>query len=181
MKGIDPSIKVIAVGADNPEWDLTVLKHAGKVIDYISIHQYHGSDDYYDTVASAYYVEERLQLLDGLIKHLQLDHIKIALDEWNVWYQVIPEAEIIEKKMVFLEEPYALKDALFAAGVFFALHRRCDSVQMANLAQMVNALGMIKTNSQSIVLTPIYHVFDLFVKHASRTPLGIFTALKSIP
>jgi alpha-N-arabinofuranosidase len=83
--------------------------------------------------------------------------------------------------MVFLEEPYALKDALFAAGVFFALHRRCDSVQMANLAQMVNALGMIKTNSQSIVLTPIYHVFDLFVKHASRTPLGIFTALKSIP
>ena len=173
MKGIDPSIKVIAVGADNPEWDLTVLKHAGKVIDYISIHQYHGSNNYYDTVASAYYVEERLQLLDSLIKHLQLDHIKIALDEWNVWYQVIPEVEIIEKKMVFLEEPYALKDALFAAGVFFALHRRCDSVQMANLAQMVNALGMIKTNSQSIVLTPIYHVFDMFVNHTGRTRLGI--------
>ncbi len=173
MKSIDPSIKIIAVGADNPDWDMTVLKQAGKVIDFISNHQYHGSENYYDTVAAAYYIEERLQLLEGLIKHLQLDHVKIALDEWNVWYQVLPEKEIAEKGMVLLEEPYSLKDALFAAGVFCALHRKCDSVQMANLAQMVNALGMIKTNSQAMVLTPIYHVFDLFVNHTGRTRLGI--------
>ena len=173
MKGIDPTIKVIAVGADNPDWDLTVLKHAGKLIDYISIHQYHGSDDYYGTVAAAYYVEKRLRLLESLIRHAGLDHVKIALDEWNVWYRVDPAEEMREKGMALLEEPYVQKDALFAAGIFLVLHRMCDIVGMANLAQMVNALGMIKTRSDAMVLTPIYHVFDLFVNHTGRTRLGI--------
>lgn len=173
MKGLDPSIKVIAVGADNPEWDLTVLKHAGKLIDFISIHQYHGSDDYYGTVAAAYYVEERLRLLASLIRHVGLDHVKIAFDEWNVWYRVDPVEEMREKGMALLEEPYVHKDALFAAGIFLVLHRMCDIVGMANLAQMVNALGMIKTSPEAMVLTPIYHVFDLFVNHTGRTRLGI--------
>jgi len=176
MKGIDPSIKVIAVGADDPEWDLTVLKHAGDLIDYISIHQYHGSDDYYETVAAAYYVKKRLQLLASLINHLRLGHVKIALDEWNVWYRVSVEQEFKERGIVLLEEPYVLKDALFAAGVFLVLHRMCDIVQMANLAQMVNALGMIKTKPESTVFTPIYHVFDLFVNHTGRILLGLEVA-----
>jgi len=173
MKGLDPSIKVIAVGADNPEWDLTVLKHAGKLIDFISIHQYHGSEDYYETVAAAYYVEKRLRLLESLIKHVGLDHVKIALDEWNVWYRVDPAEEMQEKGTASLEEPYVHKDALFAAGIFLVLHRMSDIVGMANLAQMVNALGMIKTSPEAIVLTPIYHVFDLFVNHTGRTRLGL--------
>lgn len=172
MKSLDPSIQVIAVGADDPEWDLTVLKHAGKVIDFISIHQYHGSEDYYETVAAAYYVEERLKLLASLIKSTHMDHVKIAFDEWNIWYQVDPEKEAKEKGVVYLEEPYALKDALFAAGVFCVLHRLSDIVGMANLAQMVNALGMIKTTKDAMVLTPIYHVFDLFVNHTGSVRLG---------
>lgn len=173
MKAMDPSIKIIAVGADDPDWDMTVLKHAGRLIDYISIHQYHGSEDYYETVSAAYYVQERLRLLESEIKHLKLDHVKIAMDEWNVWYQIVPEKEAAEKGIVLLEEPYTLKDALFAAGIFFTLHRMSDTVQMANLAQMVNALGMIKTNEKMMVLTPIYHVFDIFVNHTGRTRLGI--------
>lgn len=173
MKAVDPSIKIIAVGADNPEWDLTVLKHAGKLIDYISLHQYHGSPDYYETVAAAYYVEERLQLLAHLIRSVNLPQVKIAFDEWNVWYQVSAEKEGEEKRIVLLEEPYALKDALFAAGIFCILHRMSDVVGMANLAQMVNALGMIKTTPQKMVLTPLYDVFDLFVNHTGRVRLGL--------
>lgn len=172
MKYLDPSIQIIAVGADDPDWDLTVLKHAGKLIDFISIHQYHGSPDYYETVAAAYYVEERLKLLAGLIKSTRMDHVKIAFDEWNIWYQVGAEEEAETKRSVFLEEPYALKDALFAAGIFLVLHRMSDIVGMANLAQMVNALGMIKTKKDAMVLTPIYHVFDLFVNHTGLVRLG---------
>ncbi|MEN3203812.1 MAG: alpha-L-arabinofuranosidase C-terminal domain-containing protein [Atribacterota bacterium] len=172
MKYLDPSIKIIAVGADDPDWDLTVLRHAGKVIDFISIHQYHGSEDYYETVAAAYYVEERLKLLASLIKSTRMEHVKIAFDEWNIWYQVDPEKEAQEKGVVYLEEPYALKDALFAAGIFCVLHRLSDVVGMANLAQMVNALGMIKTQKNALVLTPIYHVFDLFVNHTGSVRLG---------
>ena len=173
MKGVDRSIKVIAVGADNPDWDMTVLKHAGHLIDYISIHEYHGSDDYFGTVASVYYCEQRLKLLENLIKHLRLDHVKISFDEWNVWYKISAEREGTEKGTVLIEEPYALKDGLFAAGIFAVMHRMNDTVQMANLAQMVNALGMIKTKGDEIVLTPIYHAFDLFVNHTGRTRLAM--------
>ncbi len=173
MKGVDPSIKVIAVGADNPDWDMTVLKHVGHLIDYISIHQYHGCDDYFGTVASVYYCEQRLKLLEGLIKHLRLDHVKISFDEWNIWYKISAERKGAEKRIVLLEEPYALKDGLFAAGIFAVMHRMANTVQMANLAQMVNALGMIKTKGDEMVLTPIYHAFDLFVNHTGRTVLDM--------
>lgn len=173
MKAVDPSIRVVAVGADNPEWDRVVLERAGKMIDFISIHEYVGSESHYETVSSAYYVEQRLRLLESLIKDAGQNHVKIALDEWNVWYRTDPSKEMAESGMASLEEPYALKDALFAAGLLFVLHRMCDTVQMANLAQMVNVLGMIKTNPEAIVLTPSYHVFDLFVNHTGRTRLGL--------
>ena len=69
---------------------------------------------------------------------------KISFDEWNVWYKISAEKESMDKGIVLLEEPYALKDGLFAAGIFTVMHRMADTVHMANLAQMVNALGMIK-------------------------------------
>jgi len=173
MKQVDPSIQVIAVGADDPQWDRVVLERAGKVIDFISIHEYVGSESHYETVSSAYYVEQRLRLLESLIKDAGLNHVKIALDEWNVWYRTDPSKEMAESGMASLEETYSLKDALFAAGLLLVLHRMCDTVQMANLAQMVNVLGMIKTNSDAVLLTPSYHVFDLFVNHTGRTRLEL--------
>ncbi|RLE08549.1 alpha-N-arabinofuranosidase [Candidatus Aerophobetes bacterium] len=168
MKVVDPSIKVIAVGADDPEWDLEVIKTAGKYIDYISNHQYWGSDDYYETVASAYWIEKRLKLLKSVIEVAQPSieekkRVKIALDEWNIWYRGTPENS--------LEENYALKDALFAAGVFIILHRLCRSVTMANLAQLVNVIGAIHTDKQGLYLTPIYRVFELFVNHTGEVAL----------
>jgi len=50
IKKIDPEIKTIAVGADNPDWDIEVIKTAGEEIDYISIHTYFSSDDYLTVV-----------------------------------------------------------------------------------------------------------------------------------
>ena len=165
MKVVDPSIKIIAVGADDPEWDLEVIKTAGKYIDYISNHQYLGSDDYYETVASVYWVEKRLKTLKSVIKIAQpleeeKKRVEIALDEWNIWYRSTPENG--------LEENYALKDGLFAAGVFIVLHRLSQSVTMANLAQLVNVLGAIHTGKEGIYLTSIYRAFELFVNHTGE-------------
>jgi alpha-L-arabinofuranosidase len=172
LKAVDPAIKVIAVGADNPDWDLDVLKRAGNLIDYISNHQYYGNDDYYGTVAAAANVERRLKLLSSVLDVaegiLETDRrIEIAFDEWNVWYR---------GRQRPWEEFYGLKDALFAAGTFNALYRQSDRVTMANLAQMVNALGMMHATPDSLVLSPIYHVFDLYANHTGRIVLD--TALQ---
>lgn len=168
MKVVDPSIKIIAVGADDPEWDLEVVKTAGKYIDYISNHQYLGSDNYYDTVASVYWVKRRLEVLKSVIETAQPlfreeERVKIAFDEWNIWYRSNQENG--------LEENYALKDGLFAAGVFITLHKLCRSVTMANLAQMVNVLGAIHTDKQSLYLTSIYRIFELFANHTGEIVL----------
>ncbi len=168
MKVVDPKIKIIAVGADDPEWDLEVLKTAGDYIDYISNHQYLGSDDYYETVASVYQVEKRLQVLRGVIVTAELPtgkkrRVKIALDEWNVWYRAIAEEGN--------EEIYTLKDGLFAAGVFIIMHRLCESVTMANLAQLVNVLGAIHVEKEGLYLTPVYRAFELFVKHSGKVAI----------
>jgi alpha-N-arabinofuranosidase len=168
MKIVDPSIKIIAVGADDPEWDLEVVKTAGKYIDYISNHQYLGSDNYYDTVASVYWVKRRLEVLKSVIETAQPllreeERVKIAFDEWNIWYRSNQENG--------LEENYALKDGLFAAGVFITLHKLCQSVTIANLAQLVNVLGAIHTDTQRLYLTSIYRTFELFANHTGEIAL----------
>ncbi|HID05537.1 MAG TPA: hypothetical protein EYP10_00155, partial [Armatimonadetes bacterium] len=87
--------------------------------------------------------------------------ITIAFDEWNVW---MPH----QTTDVGLEGYYALRDAIFAAGVFHALHRLGDKVEMANLAQLVNVLGAIRTTQTKVLLTPIYHAFAMYVHNTGE-------------
>jgi alpha-N-arabinofuranosidase len=167
LKAVDPSIKVVAVGADDPDWDLEVLKRAGRSVDFISNHQYYGTDDYHGTAASAAMLERRLKLLCSVVEVaegiLRTDRrIEIAFDEWNIWYRGRGRP---------WEEFYGIKDAVFAAGAFNAMYRLCNRVTLANLAQMVNALGMLHTTPTSLVRSPIYHVFDLYANHTGRIVL----------
>jgi len=167
LKAVDPAVKVVAVGADKPDWDLEVLKRAGRLVDYISNHQYFGRDDYAGTVAAAVDAERRLKVLCSVVEVAEAitgreTPLEIAFDEWNIWYR---------GRQRPWEEFYALKDALFAAGVFNGLFRLSRRVTMANLAQMVNALGMLHTTPTGLVRSPIYHVFDLYANHTGRTVL----------
>jgi len=162
MKVFDPSIKTVAVGCDDPEWNLKVLNIAGAHIDYLSYHFYTGSEDYYQTVSTVYLLKERLLGLKKLIdmsRASQNKQIKIALDEWNVWYRVTEDG---------LEEPYELKDGLFACAVLITLQKMSDIVPIANLAQLVNALGAIHTESDGLYLTPVYKAFELLANHSGQ-------------
>ena len=168
IKKIDPKIKVIAVGANNPEWDREVLKTAGEEIDYISNHQYFNPRDYYGTVGAPQYAEERLRLLDETIEKVMKDlkkekRVEIGFDEWNIW-----RSGTVENG---LEEEYSLADGLFAAGIFHAMHRLCAAVTMANLAQLVNVIGAIYTTKEEMLLTPVYHTFDLYCNHTGEIAL----------
>jgi alpha-N-arabinofuranosidase len=58
-------------------------------------------------------------------------------------------------------------------------NRHADRVRGANIAQMVNVLqSMILTRGAQIVLTPTYHVFELYTVHrdAVLLPLSIVDA-----
>ncbi len=170
MRRVSPDLKLTAVGSNRGEvdWNMTVLEKAGAHIDTIALHGYYGTDDFASTVAGPVYVERRARMLQSAIELASFTAglarpIRIAFDEWNVWYRTRRDPQHL------YEEVYELKDALFVAGTFNALYRMCGFVTMANLAQMVNALGMIHLDAAGMVLSPLYHAFDLYVNHTGPT------------
>ncbi len=85
----------------------------------------------------------------------------LIVDEWGTWYPAEPGTN-----PAFLYQQNALRDAVVAALTLHIFHRYCDRVQMANIAQTVNVLqAMILTEGERMLLTPTYHVFDMFKGH----------------
>jgi alpha-N-arabinofuranosidase len=76
-----------------------------------------------------------------------------------------------------------MRDAFVAALSFHVFHKYADRIQMANIAQVVNVLqAMILTKDDKMLLTPTYHVFDMYRVHqdATHLPLDILSDTKLI-
>jgi alpha-L-arabinofuranosidase len=62
----------------------------------------------------------------------------------------------------------------FREKEYFETLERCDRIKMANIAQTVNVLqSLILTDGQKILLTPAYHVFEMFKVHHDATMLPL--------
>ena len=78
------------------------------------------------------------------------------------------------RKPGFLYQQNTLRDALVAALNFHIFHQHADRVTMANIAQTVNVLqAMILTDKEKMLLTPTYHVFEMFKVHQGGTFLPV--------
>ena len=169
MRRVDDSIKLIASGSSNFRtgsdwigWNRTVLEELRGEIDYISLHTYIGNqaNDVERFLANGEDVDHRIEVVEGLIRAAQSGlpnqrPIKIAYDEWNVWYRARGNGEFATGKTK-LEEIYNFEDAL-AMGMFFnSFFRHADSVKIANLAQLVNVIAPIFTNEKGLFLQPIF-------------------------
>jgi alpha-N-arabinofuranosidase len=182
MKWIDPSIKLIASAASNwrsgtvVERTQLLVEQASKFIDYLSIHWYVGNpnNDFETYMADSELIEERLAAYEGLIRALCLQQgvgyqIPIAVDEWNVWYRThSPNA------LNNLEEVYNLEDALMVAIQMNAFIRHANTVKMANLAQLVNAIAPIFTSPEGLVLQTIFYPFEIYSQTCGNTALDVF-------
>ena len=87
--------------------------------------------------------------------------IGLIVDEWGTWFAEHP---CLKAGVLFQQN--TIRDAMVAAVTFNIFHKHADRVHMANIAQMVNVLqAMILTQDEKMVLTPTYHVFDLYKHH----------------
>jgi alpha-N-arabinofuranosidase len=111
--------------------------------------------------------------MDGLVKkHSAImdkydpqKKIALVVDEWGAWYAPLPGS-----KEGFLVQQNSLRDAVLAALNLNIFARHADRVRMANIAQMVNVLqAMILTAREKMVLTPSYHVFELYLPFQDAT------------
>ncbi|MCL2277167.1 MAG: hypothetical protein FWC21_04655 [Treponema sp.] len=85
----------------------------------------------------------------------------MIIDEWGTWFDAAPGTN-----PGFLFQQNTMRDALVASVSLNIFNKHCDRVKMANIAQMVNVLqAVILTEGEKMILTPTYHVFDLYKKH----------------
>jgi alpha-N-arabinofuranosidase len=183
MRWVDPTIQLAACGSSHRNmptygsWEYQVLDHCYDEVDYISLHTYF--NNHADSTAEYFGV---IELLDAFIKEVaaicdavgakRRSHKKImlSLDEWNVWYKT----HKIENMRVpgwpeapkLIEEVYNTEDALIVGGALIAMLNNADRVKVACLAQLVNVIGPIMTETGGDAWRQtIFHPFALASKH----------------
>jgi alpha-N-arabinofuranosidase len=158
-----------------PDWDEKLLStlRAGNclhLIDYIALHNYLGQgksdldftgDEYYALLASVEVTEKALVRACGFAQAFSSfgHRIGVILDEWGTWWK---EATVPSG----LYQQNTLQDALFTAWNFHLFHRLSEWLYMTNIAQTINVLqALILTKGPELIVTPTYHVYDLFKPH----------------
>jgi len=177
----------IACGAygDNVEWTDVLMKRVGNQLMHgLSYHYYTVFEDWSHKGSATQFDEYRwLGILKTTLKMAELIDIHttimdrydperkvdLILDEWGAWYDVEPGTN-----RGFLFQQNTLRDALVAAINLNIFNTNCDRVSMANIAQTVNVLqAMILTKEEKMILTPTYHVFEMYKVHQDATLLPI--------
>ena len=74
-----------------------------------------------------------------------------------------------------------MRDALVAGINLNIFNKHCDRVKMANIAQMVNVLqAVILTEGSKMILTPTYHVFNMYKHHQGAELLDSYIETETI-
>ncbi|MCL2425033.1 MAG: alpha-N-arabinofuranosidase [Oscillospiraceae bacterium] len=167
------------------EWTEKVMELAGQYMNALTLHYYtlptndwtaskgsatqFDNDMYYKTLSHALKMDE---IITG---HLQImskydpEHkVGMIVDEWGTWYDVEPGTN-----PGYLYQQNTMRDAIVASTTLDIFNKHSDRVVMANIAQLINVLqAMILTEGEKMLLTPTYHVFDLYKNHHDATLLG---------
>jgi alpha-N-arabinofuranosidase len=93
----------------------------------------------------------------------------LAVDEWGGWYDVVQGTN-----GAFLFQQNTMRDAMIAGATLNIFNNHCDRVKMANLAQIINVLqAVILTKEEKMILTPTYHVMEMYNVHQDATLLPV--------
>ncbi len=178
--------------AGDYEWTKILMELAGNYMDGLSLHYYtlptgswedKGSAtgftraEYYATLRAADYMDELITRHSAIMDYYDPQcRVGLVVDEWGTWYNVEPGTN-----PGFLYQQNTMRDAMVAAMTLNTFNRHSDRVVMANLAQLVNVLqALILTEGDKMVLTPTYHVFDLFQYHQDAVLLPSFVQTEKV-
>jgi alpha-N-arabinofuranosidase len=173
MKRVDPSIRLLAAALPDLDWTLNLMRTAGDFIDLVSIHGYYDGLWQNDTPSSYMACMMRSdQPADAIRKTEQLiefgykGKIGIAFDEWNLrgWHHPdgnSPQA-IAARGRNDINSTYTMADAVFSARFLNSCLRHNDTVQMANMAPVINTRGPLFVHPGGIVRRTTFHVLDIY-------------------
>jgi alpha-N-arabinofuranosidase len=164
-----------------------MMKVAARQMAGLALHYYCGtglksrSATKFDEGDWFHQLRSALRMEDLVSKHAEIMDkydpkklVALVVDEWGAWHAVEPGTN-----PGFLYQQNTLRDALVAGITLNIFNRHCDRVRMANIAQTVNVLqAMILTDKEKMIVTPTYHVFDMYQVHqdARMLPVELQTA-----
>src|SRR6202012_2060272 len=180
-------LRKIASGpnADDYNWTEVMMKNVGTGMWGLSLHYYtiptgawghKGSathfdeKEYFSTMMNTLKMEELINKHSAIMdKYDPEKHVALVVDEWGVWTDVEPGTN-----PGFLYQQNSLRDALIAATNLNIFNNHCDRVGGAPLAQTINVLqSLILTDKDKMLLTPTYHIFDMYKVHQDAKYLPI--------
>lgn len=188
MRLVDPSVELVACGSSNHQnatygsWEETVLDNAYNDVDYLSLHQYY--DNFDDNLAEFlgksvdfdHFISEVVAICDAVKarKHSN-KQLNLALDEWNVWYHSMAadkKQKPWQKAPHLLEDHYNFEDALLVGSLAITLMKHPDRVKIGCLAQLINVIAPIMTNTKGDPSVWVQTIFYPFMQ-ASNYGQGI--------
>jgi alpha-L-arabinofuranosidase len=132
-------------------------------------------DLYFKTMKSAWRMEELVTRHSTIMdKYDPAKKVALVVDEWGGWYNVEPGTN-----PGFLYQQNTMRDAMIAGMTLNIFNNHADRVRIANLAQTVNVLqAVILTQQEKMILTPTYHVMEMYNVHQDATLLPVTVSSK---
>jgi alpha-L-arabinofuranosidase len=175
-------------GGRNQQWARVVMDQIGRRMQALSVHFYTVVPNWQNKTPATGFGErqwfamlrECLQIENAIREsEMEMDRVDprrrigMFVDEWGSWYRTEDG-----HPGYTLYQQNSIRDAVLAGLTFHVFHEHCDRVRMANIAQTVNVLqAMILTDKERMLLTPTYHVFEMYKVHhdATRLPVKLLT------
>jgi alpha-N-arabinofuranosidase len=179
MRMLNPDLELVLCGSSAStmptfgDWEEVALGHAYELVDMISAHAYYDPEamSVESFLGSAVdldrYLGKVIAIADRVGDRIgSKKRLSLSLDEWNVWYfqrhmEEGPPPGWREAPRIS-EDNYTVTDAVVVGSLLMTLLRRSDRVGIACLAQLVNSLGVIRTEPGGPAWRQaIYHPFAL--------------------
>ena len=175
----------------NYDWTEELMKSASNFMDGLTLHYYtfpggwsnkgdardFDNKDWYKTLKKTLAIDEFIKNhIKIMNKYDKEERVGLIVDEWGSWYDVEPGTN-----PGFLYQQNTMRDALIAGINLNIFNKNSRRVKMANIAQVVNVLqAVILTEGENMVLTPTYHVFNMYKDHQEATLLESYIESKEI-
>ena len=176
MRRLDPTLELVACGSSNSRmetfasWEAIVLAECYEAVDHVSLHNYYDphAGDLGDFLASGTDLDRAISAIVSTADHVgarlgSRRRLKVAVDEWNVWYQSRFHGEDSldwAEHRPLIEDTYDVADAVVVGSLLITLLRNADRVGIACQAQLVNVIAPIRTTpGGSAWRQTIFHPF----------------------
>ena len=164
-------------------WTEVLMREAAKRMEGLSLHYYSliqwkdkksatqfDESEWFTLLKKALFIDNIISQHSAIMDRYDPEkRVGLIVDEWGAWHAVEPGTN-----PAFLYQQNTLRDAILAGITLHIFHDHCDRIHMANIAQTVNVLqAMVLTEGEKMLLTPTYHVFEMFKHHQNGTRLPL--------